>query len=110
VRLLFDENLSYRLVQALADVYPGSLHVRDVGLESADDATVWEYAREHRLTIISKDSDFHQRSFVFGAPPKVVWVQRGNCSTSDIQLILRRHKEDLEQFALDSESAFLALE
>jgi len=70
VKLLFDQNLAWRLVRSLADLYPDSVHVRDVGLASADDAAVWEYAKENALTIVSKDGDFHQRSFLYGHPPR----------------------------------------
>lgn len=110
MKLLFDQNLSPRLVKALVDLYPGSIHVRDVGLHNASDETVWEYAARHGLTIVSKDADFHQRSFLFGPPPKVVWVRRGNCSTSDIEAILRAHHTDLQWFEQDEKGAFLALE
>ena len=72
MKLLFDENLSARLVQALQDLYPDSAHVKDVGLESAEDAAVWEYAKTHGFVIASKDFDFWQFSFEFGQPPKVV--------------------------------------
>jgi predicted nuclease of predicted toxin-antitoxin system len=72
VKLLLDENLSPRLVGSLSDVFPGSVHVRDFGLARADDAAIWDYARDHDLTIVSKDSDFHQVSFLRGPPPEVV--------------------------------------
>ncbi len=72
MRLLFDENLSHKLVWLLTDLFPNSIHVRDVGLKAADDPLVWDYAKSNDLIIISKDSDMHQRSFVFGYPPKVV--------------------------------------
>ena len=75
MRLLFDQNLSHRLLQRLADVYPDSRHVRDVGLARAADDLVWMHARDNGLTIVSKDADFHQRSFLFGAPPKVIWLR-----------------------------------
>ncbi len=88
MRLLFDQNLSPRLKEALWDLYPESIHVRDVGLETADDSAIWTYAQEHDLVIVSKDSDFRQLSFVFGHPPRVIWVRRGNCSTSEIEAIL----------------------
>ena len=78
MRLLLDQNLSPRLVTGLADLYPESVHVRDVGLQMADDETIWAYAEQHGLAILSKDADFHQRSFVRGHPPKVVWIRRGN--------------------------------
>ena len=58
MRLLFDQNLAPRLVRLLADLYSDSLHVRDVGLASADDVVVWDYAKQNALTIVSKDGDF----------------------------------------------------
>jgi predicted nuclease of predicted toxin-antitoxin system len=107
VRLLFDQNLAASLVQRLADVYPGSQPVRDVGLGSADDATVWAYAAEHGLTLVSKDADFHQISFLRGAPPKAVWIRRGNCSTRDIEEIPRRRHADIVGFDEASDATFL---
>jgi predicted nuclease of predicted toxin-antitoxin system len=110
VKLLFDENLSCHLVALLADCYPESCHVRDVGLERADDSTVWDYAASHGLTIVSKDSDFHQRSLLFGPPPKVLWIGIGNCSTSTVEQVLRRHVSDLVRLEQDSAAAFLILD
>ncbi len=110
MKLLFDENLSCHLVDLLADCYPGSCHVRSVGLERADDSAVWDYAATHDLMIVSKDSDFHQRSLLFGAPPKVVWVHIGNCSTSTIEQVLRRHVVDLANFEQDSAAVSLILD
>jgi len=85
VKLLFDHNVSNKLVGQLEDLFPGSQHVRDVNLHEADDQTVWEYARAHGFAIASKDEDFHQLSFLYGAPPKVVWMRLGNCTTTDIE-------------------------
>ena len=109
MRLLLDQNLSHRLVPSLSDVFPDSVHVRDVGLAQADDEAVWAYAAAHDLIVVSKDSDFRQRSFLRGAPPKVVWIRRGNCSTADIGTMLRAHRDDLHAFADDNAAAFLAL-
>jgi len=109
VRLLFDQNLSSNLVRLVADLYPDSMHVRDVGLERADDQAIWDYAKAHGLTIITKDTDLHQLSFLYGHPPKVVWIQRGNCSTKEIEAILRVHHNDLVEFEGDTDSSFLAM-
>ena len=95
MKLLLDQNLSPRLARTLAAIYPDTTHVRDVGLQAADDDTVWAYAAEHGFVIVSKDADFHQRSFVLGPPPKVVWIRRGNCSTAEIEGILRSREADL---------------
>jgi predicted nuclease of predicted toxin-antitoxin system len=109
MKLLFDENLSHKLVRLLADLFPASIHVRDVGLKAADDPVVWEYAKDNDLMIVSKDSDMHQRSFVFGYPPKVVWVRLGNCSTSDVERLLRKHFAAIKAFCEDDYAAFLSL-
>ena len=79
-------------------------------MKDATDAAVWQYAAQQRFTIVTKDADFHQRSFLFGHPPKVIWIRAGNCSTDRIEIILRRHRQDLEAFAREPESTFLALE
>ncbi|HEX9284788.1 MAG TPA: DUF5615 family PIN-like protein [Nitrospirales bacterium] len=109
MRLLFDQNLSPRLVGVLADLFSGSTHVRNEGLQTADDDTLWNYAARRGFVIVSKDADFHQRSFVFGHPPKVIWIQRGNCSTDEIAAMLRRYHTDLLAFERDEVASFLAL-
>jgi predicted nuclease of predicted toxin-antitoxin system len=77
MKLFFDHNLSYKLVGRLADLFPNSEHVRNVNLHAAEDRMVWEYTRANGFAIVSKDEDFHQLSFLYGAPPKVVWVRLG---------------------------------
>jgi predicted nuclease of predicted toxin-antitoxin system len=109
VKLLFDQNLSRHLVNALAAEFPESTHVLHVGLERAADGPVWEYAKQNGLVIVSKDADFHQRSFLYGHPPKVVWIRRGNCATSTVESILREHRDDLVKFAESEQGSFLAL-
>ena len=109
VRLLFDQNLSSRLVRDLAVEYPGSVHVRTVGLDRADDAVIWEYAKVNELTIVTKDDDFRQRAFVHGAPPKVVWLQLGNCSTDEVSSALRANAAKLDAFDLNEAAALLVL-
>lgn len=109
MRLLFDQNLSDRLLRILADEYPESVHVRHVGLGRADDDEVWRYALDNGLTITSKDSDFHQRSLVQGHPPKVVWIRIGNCSTEQIADVLRGRQPELEAFGRDKDASFLII-
>ena len=93
MRLLFDQNLSRHLVHRLAVEFPGSEPVTDVGLDMATDVEIWEYAAEHALVIVSKDSDFRQLAFLNGPPPKVVWLRLGNVSTSEILEALRSHRK-----------------
>jgi predicted nuclease of predicted toxin-antitoxin system len=109
MKLLFDHNLSYRLVPALASLYPGSMHVRDVGMTTADDEEIWNFARQQGLAIASKDTDFYQRSMLFGHPPKVVWIRLGNCTTAQVEALLRIRHTDLLAFDQDADASFLAL-
>jgi len=94
----------------LDDTFPESIHVKDIEMETSSDTIIWDYAQHEGYTIVSKDSDFHQRSFVFGHPPKVIWIQRGNCSTDEIYRIINSNKEAIRLFGEDKESSFLALE
>lgn len=109
MRLLFDENLSNRLVAALSDLYPGSAHVRDVGLLGAEDRQIWPFAGEHGFLLVSKDTDFYQRSLFFGAPPKVVWLRIGNGPTRVVVDLLRARYLLVRRFAEDRDSTFLTL-
>lgn len=109
MKLLFDENLSHRLAPRLADAFPGSIHVRDAGLSRSSDEDVWRFAAANGFCIVSKDEDFHQRSFVRGHPPKVIWIRRGNCSTRDVESVLREHADAIREFQAHSDAAFLAI-
>lgn len=109
MKLLFDKNLSYRLVGALAEVYPESSHVREVGLLGAEDRRIWEYAAERGFLLTSKDTDFYQRSLVHGAPPKVVWLRIGNAPTSAISALLRERYVIVQRFSEDPQVTILPL-
>lgn len=109
MKLLFDQNLSPRLARSLSDIFPGSVHVREVGLQAEQDDAVWQHAATHQLVIVSKDADFHQRSFLYGHPPKVIWIRLGNCSTSQIETLLCARLADLITFNDDPTAALLTL-
>jgi predicted nuclease of predicted toxin-antitoxin system len=98
VKLLLDENLSPRLVESLSDLYPGSVHVEDIGLGGAGDGDVWAYAKAHDFAIVSKDSDYAERSVLESEPPKIIWIRLGNCSTSDVERVLRSRHEAIRGF------------
>jgi predicted nuclease of predicted toxin-antitoxin system len=55
LKLLVDENLAPRLAGDLADLFPGSIHVGSAELGSTADAVIWEYAKAHQLTFLTKD-------------------------------------------------------
>jgi predicted nuclease of predicted toxin-antitoxin system len=96
--LLFDQNLSYKLCNALAGDFLGCRHVREAGLSNADGADVWNYAAANRLMVVSKDQDFRHRAMLLGPPPKCIWLRLGNCSTADIANLLRKRVNLIQEF------------
>ena len=109
MKLLFDENLSLRLASRLADLFPASTHVRNVGLQAADDPSVWDYACQNGFLIVSKDADMHDFSLLYGNPPKVIWLRLGNCSTAQVETLLRREFKAIQAFYEDNTVSLLAL-
>jgi predicted nuclease of predicted toxin-antitoxin system len=109
VRLLFDEHLSARLCSVLAEWYPDTLHVAQIGLAGAPDEAIWRAAAERDCVLVTKDEDFHRLSVLRGAPPKVVWLRLGNASTEEVARLLRERREDIARFATQNEAIFLAL-
>lgn len=109
MKLLFDQNLSPRLVRRLADIYPDSDHVHALGLGRAADESVWECALREGFLIVTKDADFSDRSVLRGFPPKVIWLRRGNCTTGQVEEILRRHYEEVKALDEDSQAGVLSL-
>ena len=103
MKLLLDENLSDRIINKIIDLYPDSAHVKTLALINTDDALIWEYAKANSFVIVSKDSDFHQRSLLYGHPPKFIYLRIGNSPTSRIVDILRDNFEIITEF-VDSES------
>ena len=110
MRLLFDEQRSPRLVPLLADLFPGSSHVHDLGLGSTEDLVVRQYAADHGYRIVTKDSDYADLAIALGTPPQIVWLRLGNCSTTTIERMLRRNAAALSEFAADPEAAVLTIE
>jgi predicted nuclease of predicted toxin-antitoxin system len=109
VKLLFDQNLAPGLVHRFRELFPGSSHVRSVGLSRAPDLEVWDYARANGFAIVSKDGDFHQLSFLRGSPPKVIWIRKGNCSVEDIAQLIESSAATIQEFEDDGEAALLIL-
>lgn len=109
MKLLFDQNLSPRLVDLVSDLFAGSLHVQSAGLDQASDAQVWDYAQTNGFVIVTRDSDFQERSQITGAGPCVVWIRRGNCSTAEIGSMLRDDAGQIEQLGGEKRAEFLIL-
>lgn len=109
MKLLFDQNISPGLVYKLKDLYPQSSPVFLLGLDRSSDREVWEFAKKETFAIVTKDVDFVDMSILFGFPPKVVWIRRGNCRTTEIEIILRNHLKEVAALVQGEETGVLTL-
>lgn len=107
--LLFDENLSDRIIDEVADIFPESTHVKHLGLTGTEDVQIWDYAKERGFSLVSKDTDFYQRAVVFGHPPKLIWIRAGNCPTEWVSKTLRNEHEVIRQFIANATQSVLIL-
>jgi predicted nuclease of predicted toxin-antitoxin system len=110
VKLLFDHNLSFKLVALLTPLYPDSTHVALLGLQAATDIVVWERAKQESYCLVSKDSDFNDLLASKGFPPKVVWIRLGNCTTAAIATLLEEHHSTLLEFFENPSAGLLELQ
>lgn len=95
MKLLFDQNLSPKLVSRLGDLFPESDHVFFLDLDTRTDEEIREFAAKEQFTLVTKDADFGELYSLFGGPPKVIWIRRGNCATGSVEQIVRDHVEDI---------------
>jgi predicted nuclease of predicted toxin-antitoxin system len=109
MKLLFDQNLSFKLCRQLADLFPGSSQVRLLGLDQADDRALWQYAKDNGFALVSQDADFADMAALYGPPPKVLWLRCGKQPTEAIEQHLRSHAATIAAFLVDPTSACLEL-
>jgi predicted nuclease of predicted toxin-antitoxin system len=109
MKLLLDENLSDRIVKTIIDLYPDSTHVKTVGMSKTEDIVIWQYAKGNDFVIVSKDSDFHQRSLLYVHPPKFIYLRTGNSPTSDIIRTLKDNFAIITQFYNSQTESILVL-
>lgn len=108
MKLLFDQNISYRIVNKLIDKFPNSKHVAEVGKNDKDDIDIWQFAKNEEFTIVSFDSDFYDISLIKSCPPKIIWIRTGNLTTNQVLNLLIAHEEAIHDFIEKEENAHKA--
>lgn len=109
MKLLFDQNLSRKLVNRLVDIFPESSHVQFHGLAQKTDTEIWEFAKLNDFCIVTQDVDFAERSRLHGSPPKVVWLRCGNVPTTEIEALIRAGDEAIQELLNNSKLHCLEL-
>lgn len=105
MNLLFDQNISYRIVSKLNAYFPGCKHISQVGLLDCEDTEIWLYARNNEYVIVTFDSDFYDISLINGIPPKIIWLRTGNLKSEDIVTVLKANKGAIVDFLNNPEQA-----
>ena len=105
MRLLFDQNISYRIVSKPKDDFPGCKHISNIGLLNREDPDIWLYAHDHNYVIVTFDSDFYDISLLNGFPPKIIWIRTGNLTTNEIADLLKANKDNIHLFINNPEQA-----
>jgi predicted nuclease of predicted toxin-antitoxin system len=101
--LLFDQNISYRIVSKLSDCYPACKQVRELGLTNSEDVDIWDYARKNNYVIVTFDADFYDIGLINGCPPKIIWLRTGNLVTNQIACLLRERQSQILDFCFQPE-------
>lgn len=109
MKLLFDQNISPRIVRLIEADFPGSLQVRQVGLEDASDAHIFDYAKLNGCTVVTFDSDFVDLNIIRGIPPKIIWLKTGNLTTRAISALLRKNLDVIRSFLTSEEAEILEI-
>lgn len=109
MKILFDQNISFRLVNRIKDIFPLAQQVRDVGIENYSDRDIWLYAQKENYIIVTFDSDFYDFSVVWGHPPKIILIKSFNQTSSNIEVLLRKHLNNIQAFSEDEELACLEI-
>ncbi|MEA1978049.1 MAG: DUF5615 family PIN-like protein [Chloroflexota bacterium] len=108
MKLLFDQNISYRITKILSRSFPEAKHIIQVGLKDSTDIGIWEYAKQNGYTIVTFDSDYYDLSIVKGCSPKIIWLRTGNTTTQKIVEILEVNRELIGLFIIDSSNKDLS--
>jgi predicted nuclease of predicted toxin-antitoxin system len=98
MKLLFDQNISFRIVAKLKDEFPDSVQVRRLDLENRQDRLIWDHAKQNGFTIVTFDTDFYDLSSLYGHPPKIIWIRLVNPSTEELVNELKARRTVIQAF------------
>lgn len=98
MKLLFDQNISFRILRKLEQVFPEAKQVRELGLENYSDRQIWNYAKGNNYSIVTFDADFYDLSNLYGYPPRIIWLRTGNRRTNDIAELLISRSDIIREF------------
>jgi predicted nuclease of predicted toxin-antitoxin system len=108
MKLLFDQNISFRIVKKLIETFPDCKHVSDIGFNDCEDTDIWKFAYDKGFVIVTFDSDFYDISLLSGCPPKIIWIRTGNLTTNEIVQLLIANKNAIQEFINNPDQSDIA--
>ena len=108
MKLLFDQNVSFRILSKISNFFPEAKQVRELGIENFSDVEIWKFAKENNYTIVTFDADFYDLANLKGHPPKIIWLRFGNTKTDFLAEVLNSRNLIIKDFILSKEYAEIA--
>lgn len=108
MRLLFDQNISFRVVNILLKLFPEAKHVKDFNLQFASDKQIWNFAKENFYHIDTFDIYFYDLVTLIGHPPKINWLRTGNTHSYNLANIISTHYNSISSFLSDESNINIA--
>jgi predicted nuclease of predicted toxin-antitoxin system len=109
MKLLFDQNISHKILKKIVDIFPDAKQVKELNLDKSSDTEIWKFAKDNNFVIVTFDSDFMDLSILKGAPPKIIWLRVGNTSTIHLASIIRSKYESIKSFVESNDSSLLEI-
>lgn len=108
MKLLFDQNISFRILSKISNFFPEAKQVRELGIENFSDLEIWKFAKDNNYTIVTFDADFYDLANLKGHPPKIIWLRFGNTKTDFLAEVLNSRNSIIKDFILSKEYAEIA--
>jgi predicted nuclease of predicted toxin-antitoxin system len=101
VKILLDQNISFRVIRLISSTYSEAKQVRELSLENVNDLGIWQYAKQNGYCIVTFDADFYDMANLYGHPPKIIWLRTGNTKTTHIAKLLLDKQLIIKTFIQD---------
>ncbi len=98
MKILFDQNISFRVIDKISKNFPEAKQVRELNLENASDLEIWQFAQSNNYTIVTFDADFYDLANLKGHPPKIIWIRAGNTKTDNIAKLFNLKHKHIKDF------------
>lgn len=109
MKLLFDQNISFRIIKLIEDKIPNAIHVKEVGMENSSDLNIWKFAKKNNYSIVTFDSDFVELANFKGIPPKIIWLKLPNTRTAVLATLLNNKFDQINEFLISEEMSMISI-